>query len=512
MAKFNKKSSGSMVKSKNADTVNEEGAPAYSMDDYNELTSRVLTCLVNEPKFYDKEGKGDNEIIKLVSEMSDKDPEYILKLASFARNEMNLRSVPTMLLVESATHEGTRQFVRKYTPSIVKRADELCETIAYYQNKFGHIGDAQADGMLPNSLKRGLADTIKYFDAYALAKYDRQKASVKMRDVFRIVHPKPSNKKQSKLWKSVIDNTIESPDTWEVAISTKGSTKENWEEIFPSMGYMATIRNMRNALKVDVDDKTIKGIIKTITDADNIRKSKQFPFRFYSAYRSLDNENLGLESFDAKKRNKLQDALLDALEISVENIPELSGTTFITADNSGSMDTVLSAKSSMKYNDIANLFQAMISRKCKEVITSVFGENFATVNASKKDSIITNAEKFKNTDVGHSTNAYKALEWLLESNTKVDRVIIFSDMQCYGEDSLSNLWNQYKRKNPKARLYSIDLAGYGTAQFPKNDKSVTLISGWSDRVLDLITKIEDPNGMVKTVMNYKPKERIIKED
>ena len=73
-------------------------------------------------------------------------------------------------------------------------------------------------------------------------------------------------------------------------------------------------------------------------------------------------------------------------------------------------------------------------------------------------------------------------------------------MQCYdsfgrysvvGERSLVTEFKKYKRQvNPNIRLYSIDLAGYGTAQFPQDEPNVALIAGWSDKIFEFIKLFE----------------------
>ena len=89
---------------------------------------------------------------------------------------------------------------------------------------------------------------------------------------------------------------------------------------------------------------------------------------------------------------------------------------------------------------------------------------------------------------------------LNEKKIKVDRIVIFSDMQCYdsenryrgtAEKSLISEFKKYKRNvNSNVRLFSINLAGYGLAQFQQDEPNVALIAGWSDKVFDFIKLFE----------------------
>jgi hypothetical protein len=521
-------------------TVNEEGGLAFKMTPEVELLTRVMTCMVGEPKFYDSSGSEHlDAVVKLVGKVAKTDPELVLKMAAYARNQMYLRTIPQVMLVEATAHEGTKKFVRKYTPSIVRRADELAEVVSYYIQRFGEIGDGKtkdhpkakkAKGMLCNSLKRGLGDAFHQFDSYALAKYDRD-GPVKLKDVIRIVHPKPQDKEQGKMWKMLLNRELPPPATWEVALSTKGASKETWEGIIPKMGYMALLRNLRNFTEKGVE---LDAILKKLTDPEEVKRSKQLPFRFWSAYAAVaEAEGLELDWQEGRLRwgrfggstsekvgtsNKVLRAMQTCLEASVQNLPTIPGKTFMTADNSGSMSSPISERSKVQKHHIANLLQSMANRISDEAITSVFGETFKVVHADPSDGIITNMRKFRATDVDHSTNAWLSVEWLNKQKVVVDRIILFSDMQCYsthGEDPEDHMgspgqslaeqfWAYKKNINPNCMLYSIDLAGYGTAQFPKTDKNVVTLAGWSEKLLEFIKRYEQRGeGQLTAIQEFK---------
>lgn len=341
MPKFNKRASvGGMVEAHPDRVENYEGGIAFKTNPKMELTLRFLTYLVGEPKFYTPNADEEMETIRnLISIVSLEDPEYLMKLAAYARNAMYLRSAPIFILVESAQFDTVKPFIKNYTPTIIKRADELTETIAYFINKHGEIG-SRGKASLPNSLKRGIAKSFYNFDAYQFAKYDRD-GTVKLKDVLRLVHPKPRTEEEAELFRQIRDRSLPIPETWETIISNNGSTKESWKSVIPKMGYMAKLRNLRNFLKVGVD---LTPIIRHLTNPKAVRNSKQFPFRFYSAHKTL--ENMTEKPFE---RQPLMEAIERALELSVENLPKLGGRTYVTSDNSGSMESPLSKRSSIQY-------------------------------------------------------------------------------------------------------------------------------------------------------------------
>jgi len=491
-------------------TTNYEGGVAFKMPPMERLYTRVASCLIKEHKFYKETDEGglvaenqDELLLADIQEVAKTDPEFILKLAEYARNGLNLRSVSIVLLVEASLIPACKPFVRKYAPRIIRRADELAEATAYLQTKVGHLGNKRDKGSMPSALKRGLADAFHNFEEYHFAKYDRDGA-VKLKDVLKLVHPKPKDKAQSGLFKRISERTLKVPDTWEVAISTKGSTKESWEKIAPKMPFMALLRNLRNFHEHDVD---MRPILAKLTDPEIVRKSRQFPFRFLSAYRELEEvKTVGV--------TKTLDALETAMDISAENLPRLDGATLLIADVSGSMDAAISAKSKVTMKDISTLMLSLAHKLCDSPITMAFGTDAEIINLSQRNGVISNMRHLREEGerLGGSTEAWKTLDLMMAKKLKVDRIILFSDMQCYnstdedmtGEEyrythSFAGRFLKYKRTiNPKVKLYSIDLSGYGTLQTPKED--ACLIAGWSDRILEFIDIFEkDKKGAIEII-------------
>lgn len=478
-------------------TVNKENGLAFDASDKTRLALQVLTCLVNEPKFYDKRGRSQtNDVISLAEKLCETDYEYVLNLAKVSRHEFYLRSVPMVLVAVIANKVKDKPYLAKELATVISRADELTEVIAAYNGIYGKTKDGRRTSPIPSVLKRTVAFAFRKFDEYQFGKYNRD-GDIKLKDAFRIVLKdiREKDKKRRSLYKKILEDTLAVPETWETVISTKGSTKENWESIIPKMGYMALLRNLRNFSEKGVD---LEPVLKTIADPEKVAKSRQFPFRFYSAYKEVGT-------------GKIKTALTTALKHSIANLPKLKGKTFMTSDNSGSMCSPLSERSKIQYIEVGALLQAMAFGFCEDSISSVFGEDFQVVEADQNDSIITNAEKFRNTNVGHSTNAYLVLNHLLANNIKVDRIMVFSDMQCYdsrnywGESkSLAELFKLYKIKvNKDVKLYSFDLTGYGTLQFPEDDGSVVFISGWSEKIFRFINLYENGDkGLVNFIENY----------
>lgn len=82
---------------------------------------------------------------------------------------------------------------------------------------------------------------------------------------------------------------LETPETWETQISIKGNKAEVWEQLIDhkKLPYMAMLRNLRNMIKTGISEKHHQWVIKKLQDEGAVINSKQFPFRFFTAYEVL---------------------------------------------------------------------------------------------------------------------------------------------------------------------------------------------------------------------------------
>jgi len=482
-------------------TYNYEGGVAYRVDRKTELMLRAVSTLVGENKFYTSGKNIDTELVKLIHEVCRFDPEFVLKLAAYCRSVLHLRSVPLLLLAEYANCEhddipNTRRYVR----DCIKRVDDMTELVSYQFGKY-----PRSKAKLPMVLKYGLASAFGKFDEYQFAKYNRD-GKVKLKDVLFLTHPQPTDLYQYELFGKIASDTLKVPDTWEVVISRNDGRDmaKKWEEILPKMGYMALLRNLSNLLRNRVN---MSDALSRIKDPLSVRSSKQMPYRFYSAYREVNN--LTAEEADVWSVKNTLIALEDALMSSIENIPKLPGRTLIAVDTSGSMDSRLSNKSTITYFDIATLYGSIASKICEESIVCSFDSIFQVIQDPSRINPLHHKDMFT---LGGATYAHLVPQWMLDTQLKVDRIIFFSDFQVYNkqvfapEKGLSHLMKEYRNKiNKDVYLYSIDLAGYGTTAFQRDIPRTTLIGGWSDRVFDLISLHERGNlTMIEEINSYSP--------
>lgn len=486
MAKFNQKATNPNR------TTNVHGAEAFNYPAKDELYARVLTSMMGEKKFYETAAQADNRLVSLTREVAKTDPEFVAGLAIVARKKFYLRSVPQVLMVELAdVHKGDH-IVQSAIRAYMQRPDEMTELLSYFSQRFSNPQARAKLRKIPNQIKKGLADVFTKFDEYQLQKYNRPGA-IKLRDVLFLVHPCPKNTEQAEVWKKLIDDKLATPSTWETQLSVDGQTgrskQDSWTDIAPKMPIMALLKNMRNFAENRVDPQLFAD---KFTNPVIISKSKLLPFRFMSAYRELQK---------AGAPSKYIDLVVDAMDLSIVNLPQMPGRTLVASDNSGSMTSSISSESTVNFMDIANLFGAMINKKYADSIVGVFGNIWKPVGISKRDSVLASKMVLDSTHVGHSTNLWAIFDWAMTNNEEFDRIVILSDMQAWDSGAHSHSVQEYYNKycqqiGRSIPVYTINLNGYSTIALDPNQPQVHKLAGWSEKVIEYIAACEIDKNVV----------------
>jgi hypothetical protein len=201
-----------------------------------------------------------------------------------------------------------------------------------------------------------------------------------------------------------------------------------------------------------------------------ISKSRVLPFRFATAYEEISKMG------SSKGVRDVLVAINQALEVSMCNVPKFDGDTLVVMDVSGSM--------SGRPSEIASLFGAILAKSNNaDVLTFANRADYKSYNPL--DSVMTIRNSFRYS--GGGTN-FKSI--FTTANKKYDRVVILSDLQGWiGYTSPSAEFKQYKKTyDANPYVYSWDLAGLGTMQFPENN--VFALAGFSDKVFDVMKMME----------------------
>lgn len=372
-----------------------EGAPAFArLSDEQRLRRSVLSCMLWEDEFYED---GETISARINALAAALDPEIVARLAVEARSKMNLRHAPLLLLATLAKTGAKREkLVANTVAEVIQRADELAELVAIYWRGGRRPLSAQ--------LKKGLARAFAKFDAYQLAKYDRP-GPVRLRDVLFLVHAKPKAGDQAELWRKLAEKELDSPDTWEVALSAGADKKATFERLLAErkLGYLALLRNLRNMVQAGVNEHLVRQAIR-----DRKGAARVLPFRFVAAARAAP-------LFDS--------AIDEALQAAIADERELPGRTIVLVDVSGSMDAALSRRSDLRRIDAAAALASVLNG---DVRVFSFSNDVKEVPARKGlagiDAIV-RSQPHGGTYLGKAVERVNAL--------KHDRLIVITDEQSH---------------------------------------------------------------------------------
>lgn len=419
------------------------GAPAVPhITPLQELRRAVLSCLLWEDAFYES-GLSIADRIQAVAELVP--TESLAALAVEARTEFNLRHVPLLLLKALAKRGGP--LVSQTLCEVIQRADELTEFLAiYWKDK---------KQPLSKQVKKGLGLAFRKFNAHALAKYNRDGA-IKLRDVLFMIHAKPKDEQQAAVWKQLVEGTLDSPDTWEVALSGGADKRETFERLLRegSLGYLALLRNLRNMVAANVDP----GLVREAILARKGGAERVLPFRFVAAARAAP-----------MYERELDCSMLQA----IDRLPVLPGRTMVLVDVSGSMGSALSQKSDMTRMDAACALASVLN--CEALRVASFSNDVIEVPPRRG---MAGVDAIRNSQ-GHGGTRLALAVRAINEHVPHDRLIVITDEQA----------TDGAVEAPKAgvRGYMINVAPYKHAVGYGN---WIRIDGFSEGVIRYIHELE----------------------
>src|SRR3954464_7629812 len=337
-------------------SLTHEGGPAFERDVKGELFLLAVTNMVGEDTFYEAADERAERFRTLVRAATREDADWVARFVPWLRGVANMRSASVVAAVEYVRAGGP--FGRAVVASGLQRSDEPAEALAYFTSRYGRA--------LPQPLKRGVADAARrLYGERAALKYDGLSRAWRMADVVELTHVKPRDETQSALFRwlldrragpahagspapvlsmlraraslealpaderralvsaaavdaSVADRLTAAGMTWEALSGWLEGPMDRaaWEAVIPSMGYMALLRNLRNFDDAGVGDDVAAKVAAKLSDPDEVARSRQFPYRFYSAYQAAPSLRWGY-------------ALERALELSTGNVPAFDGRTLV---------------------------------------------------------------------------------------------------------------------------------------------------------------------------------------
>lgn len=519
MAKFSnlptKETRFAPIQTTGARTRTYNGGEAFARDVKSDLFVLGVTNMVGEKTFYEDAKSRDARFENLVHEATKSDPAWTARFIKFLRNDANMRSASVVAAVEYVRAGGPNG--RAVIDSVIVRADEPAEVLAYYLSRYGR--------KIPAAVKRGIADgATRVFTERNLLKYDGVGRSTRFGDVIELTHPKPKNAIQSDLFKYALDRRHRAAEavpsvtlktlaqatyldslsgdqlldvvlqrgpsvleeagyTWERLSGKVKMDAKAWEAIIPSMKTMALTRNLRNFDQAGISDEAVDYVCRKLENPEEVKASRQFPFRLYTAYREVKSDNYSK-------------SLGRALDVTCENIPVLPGRSLVLIDVSGSMNNYVSDKSSVRRAEVGAVFGAATAvRNQGNVDLVIFGQNSAVIPFQRGTSVLKLVNEALQGQtkygVGHGTMLWRAIVKHFDNH---DRIIVFTDEQT--TDSQGNYRTITYGDGPGTfavdkvkNIHMFNLGGYApAAQLSRRGRYE--YGGFSDTTFKLIPMLE----------------------
>lgn len=479
------------------------GAPGYAHDAKTELFLLAVSNMVGESTFYEGAEVRDDRYAALVARVAVTDPAWTLEFLGWLRDKAGMRSASMVGAVEAVRARlvvKEQGINRQIISSVLLRADEPGEMLAYYMNHYGRA--------VPKPIKRGIADAAtRLYNGKALLKYDTPSHGVRFADVLELCHPAAKAPWQADLFRYAIDRRhkrgsqvpeslrtltyhehmskrVQEGDlsvltdtqklreagiTWEKALTLAGDRvpkKALWEALIPNMGIMALARNLRNFDEAGVSDEVARTVMDLFEQPALVRQSRMFPFRWLAAYRNAPSLRWG-------------HSLELALQASLQLVPLLAGPTLILVDQSGSMHG-FNGKSDMTYADTACIFGAALALRNPHATLVKYGTGAQEVQYSEAVPVLKLVEKLKGNMGG--TDTHGTLHKYYNGH---QRIIIVTDEQADGAG-----WGYRAFVAPDGvSLYNWNLAGYQHTSHPGRPNHFWL-GGMSDKMFEVLGLLE----------------------
>src|SRR6266516_255030 len=430
----------------------------------------------------------------------------IARTAVFCRERGFMKDLPALLCVVLSVKD--RVLLNAVFPRVIDNGKMLRNFVQIIRS--GAVG-RKSLGTAPKRLVREWLDAR---DPAALFKANVGQ-DPSLTDIVKMVHPKPKDAVREALFgyfigrehrQDVLPEVVRAfeafkkgepgqkgdiPDVpFQMLTALELGTAE-WAAIARRAPWQMTRMNLNTFARHGVFDQPgmPELIAERLRDPEKIAKARVFPYQLLVAY-TMANANADIPK-------DVCDALQDAMETAIANVPAIEGRVYVCPDVSGSMSSPVTgyrkgATTAVRCIDIAALVAAAVLRKNPRAEVLPFEHNVAKIDLNSRDSVMTNAARLASVG-GGGTNCSAPLALLNRRKAKGDLVIFVSDYESWVDagggcgTATMREWNAFKQSNPNARLACIDVQPYRTVQAVERE-DILNVGGFSDQVFDVIAE------------------------
>lgn len=488
------------------DTRNHAGGPAYALSPKQALAQYVATGCLNHTFYASAEGQLEN-VIALASQV---EPEFVARVALYARSKGHMKDTPALLVaLLSVLSPGLMAEVFDRVIDSPKMLRTFVQIM-----RSGVVG-RKSLGTLPKRL------VLQWIEARSDDQLFR--ASVgnapSLADVIRMVHPKPAGASRAALFGYLVGKPYDAealpelvkafeafkanpsafsasdlPDVPMEMLTSLPLEERHWAALARKASWQTLRMNLNTFTRhgVFADESAVAEAAAKLRDPQAITKARVFPYQLMAAFVNAGSEVPG----------PIKNALQDAMEVAIGNVPEVDGKVWVFPDVSGSMQSPVTghrkgSTTKVRCIDVAALVAAAIVRKNPDAGVLPFSDDVVKVDINPRDSVMTNAQKLASLPAG-GTNCSAPLVHLNQRKLAGDLLIYVSDNESWvdagraGARATATLaaWQAFKRDNPRAKLVCVDVQPAGTTQAPDRD-DILNIGGFADSVFSVIAEFNN---------------------
>jgi 60 kDa SS-A/Ro ribonucleoprotein len=479
-----------------ADTINDEQAPAYALTPKQALAQYAVTDCFNRT-FYATAENQPERVLELCNAV---EPEFVAQVAIYARHNAYMKDTPALLCAWLSARSPALH--AKVFAQVIDNPKMLRTYVQILRS--GVVG-RKSLGTAP---KRMVTEWLANRDEESLFRGSVGQ-DPSLADVLKMVHPKPADARREAFYGYMLgrDHNAEQlpvlvtqferfkngattgvPDVPFTMLSASPLSRPQWATIAARASWQTLRMNLNTFVRHGVFEIQGMGdfVAARLRDAREIARARVFPYQLLTAYTNCD----------AKVPGIVREALQDAMELAVANVPALEGKVFVCPDVSGSMASPVTgyrkgATTKVRCIDVAALMAGAILRKNPSAEVLPFEQDVVRLELNPRDSIMTNAQKLASIG-GGGTNCSAPVELLNKQHAKGALIIFVSDNQSWVDrgmgrgTALMHQWQKFRQRNPQAKLVCLDIQPYATTQ-AKEREDILNIGGFSDQVFEVIS-------------------------
>jgi 60 kDa SS-A/Ro ribonucleoprotein len=479
-----------------ADVINHEGAPAYALSPKHALAQYAATgCFART--FY---ATAEEQLARVLELCQSLEPEFVARTAIYARRHSYTKDVPALLCAWLSTRDA-----RLHESVFAQVIDNAKMLRTYVQMIRSGTTGRKSLGTAPKRLVR---EWLARRDEEALFR-GSVGADPSMADILKMVHPKPANSRREAFYGYMLGRPFDStalptlvidferfkrgaemdpPDLPFTMLSALALKQKDWAAIARNASWQTVRMNLNTFARHGVFEEAgmTQHIASRLRDAAEIASARVFPYQLMSAYQNCA----------ADVPAAIREALQDAMEVAIANVPAIDGSVVVCPDVSGSMSSPVTgarrgATTSVLCIDVAALVTAALLRRNPRAQVLPFAGDVVPVELNPRDSVMTNAARLASVG-GGATNCSAPLRVLNQQRAQVDAVVFVSDNQSWIDPrmargtALLHEWQELRARNPQARMVCVDVQPYESTQ-AMDREDILNVGGFSDQVFDVIS-------------------------